>query len=278
MMKYFDLNKIDINSEAFKKWKIKADDLESELYKCTSHNERREFIKKHNHWTDFKDILISNFGSLCWYTDCDLIGSFGDIDHFKPKLQSMDLDNSYLREEGYWELTYDYKNFRLSSEKANRPNNMNGKRNYFPVKCIEKSDNQKSLSYLEEPLLLDPCNLNDTRLIGYREGGIICPESDDEWIKKRVDTSVKLYNMNESFDRRKRTTDYCDHLFAMLKMHVNNDNFPESIFNCIKNMVDRKAPYSSIAFKYMMFLSDQPQYEEIKEEIQIFLKDIYGDY
>ena len=276
-MKYFDLNKIDVNSKAFKKWKKKADDLEKKLNKCTNHNDRREFIKEYNHWTDFKDILISNFGLLCWYTDCDLTGSFGDIDHFKPKLQSMDLDNRCLREEGYWELAYDYKNFRLSSEKANRPNNTKGKRNYFPVRYIEKSDNQNDLSDLEEPLLLDPCNLNDTRLIGYREGGIIYPESNDPWIKKRIKTSIELYNMEESFDRRRRITNECDNLFATLIILVNDDKSPEPIFNIIKEKIDRKAPYSSIAFKYMMFLSDQPKYKVIKEEIQILLKNIYGD-
>lgn len=276
-MKYFDLNKIDVNSEAFKKWKKKADDLEKKLNKCTSHEKRREFINKHNHWTDFKEILISNFGSLCWYTDCDLTGSFGDIDHFKPKLKSKDLDNRCLREEGYWKLTYNYKNFRLSSEKANRPNNMKGKGDYFPVRCIEKSNNQKELSDLEEPLLLDPCNLNDTRLIGYREGGIIWPESDDPWVKKRINTSIELYNMEESSDRRGRITSECDRLFATLLILVKDDNSPEHTFNSIKEMVDRKAPYSSIAFKYMMFLSDQPQYEPIKEEVQILLKNIYGD-
>ena len=45
-MKFYNLNKIDVKSKEFVKWKQKADDLNTKLRSLITHEERVNFLKK----------------------------------------------------------------------------------------------------------------------------------------------------------------------------------------------------------------------------------------
>ena len=130
-MRYIDFSRIKPDDPEVKRWVRKASRKRAALSALTTHAERKAFLQRNSIWNDFKPILIRYFGEKCWYSECDLTGSFGDIDHFRPKLRSADENDNEILNEGYWWLAYDYLNYRLSCEKCNRPFRDGGKRDRF---------------------------------------------------------------------------------------------------------------------------------------------------
>ena len=278
-MKYYNLDNIDIESDDFKQWNRKAEALKRQLEQCATVEERKRILKQNKHWKDAKEILIKTFGKLCWYSDCGLEGAFVDVDHYRPKNRSLDLEEKTILEDGYWWLAYDYKNFRLSCEVVNRRYNEAGKVDFFPLKDCTDVATHNGLEDLEKPLLLDPCNEEDTKLIGYREGGEIVSESDDLWDSERVEKSAKIYNLNEFSDGRNRAIQNCKSLLESYKLcHTIadcNDEVLKKIAKNFESILDPKTPYSSVAFNFLMFQSFQPEYKEIHQELQEIIISIY---
>ena len=133
-MRYIDLSLIDENSSEMKEWKKKAISRYRSLCRKANHEERKNYLKKATIWSDLKPVFVKIFGEKCWYSECDLTGSYGDIDHFRLKSHSKDENESTILDEGYWWLAYDYHNYRLNCEKCNRPYGEGGKRDFFPLK------------------------------------------------------------------------------------------------------------------------------------------------
>ena len=101
-MRYIDFSLIDPNDLEVRRWVRYASRKLTTLSALTTHTERKAFLQRNNIWNDFKPILIRYFGEKCWYSECDLTGSFGDVDHFRPKLRSADDNNNTILYEGYW--------------------------------------------------------------------------------------------------------------------------------------------------------------------------------
>ena len=119
-MRYIDLALIDKKDPDVIRWLKKARLHLNELSKRTTHDERKNYMASHKIWSEFKPILIKYYGEKCWYSECSLEGAFGEIDHFRPKNKSTDMQNNEILPDGYWWLAYDYLNYRLSCEKSNR--------------------------------------------------------------------------------------------------------------------------------------------------------------
>ena len=134
-MRYIDFDIIDKDDTAVKDWIKKAKKRLKTLSSKTTHEERAKYLSQANFWSEFKPILIKYFGEKCWYSECTLKGSYGDVDHFRPKNLSKDVSGDIILEDGYWWLAYDYLNYRLSCEICNRPYGNGGKDNFFPIKA-----------------------------------------------------------------------------------------------------------------------------------------------
>lgn len=117
-MRYINLSLIDETDVDVKRWIDKAKKHLNELSEKMTHSERKKYLSKHGIWSQFKPIFIKYYGEKCWYSECSLEGSFGDIDHFRPKNKSTDEQKNEILPDGYWWLAYDYLNYRLSCEKA----------------------------------------------------------------------------------------------------------------------------------------------------------------
>ena len=130
-MRYIDLSIIDVNDPDVKAWLVKARQRLNTLSCKTSHSERSQYLARNNIWSEFKPILRKYYGDKCWYSECSLEGTFGDIDHFRPKSKSTDEQGNTILADGYWWLAYDYFNYRLSCEKSNRGFEDGGKKNVF---------------------------------------------------------------------------------------------------------------------------------------------------
>src|SRR5271166_669407 len=127
-------------------------------------------------WTALRHAFEEASFDKCWYTECRSPGADNDIDHFRPK--------GKVREDpahpGYYWLAFDWKNMRLSCQRANRPRiapgarEVGGKSTHFPllatgVRARAPGDDLA----LEHPALLDPTDPGDPIVLTFRPNGEI---------------------------------------------------------------------------------------------------------
>lgn len=248
-MRYIDLSKIDSNDPEVVAWNAKAANHLVALSNLTTHDERSNYLSKHPFWGEFKPILLKLFGNKCWYSECSIDGSFGDVDHFRPKNKSANENGKEILTDGYWWLAYDYENYRLSCEKCNRRYNNGGKGDCFPVNNQPAVYPQKT----DDNLLLDPCNPDDYYLIDSDETGAIIAMSSNHYDIRRVEVSKKVYNWKEFNEGRKRIRLECKTILERFEIHYNKFDSDEMEFDIkqIKDLIDSKRPYSSFAKKYI---------------------------
>ena len=265
-MRYIDLSLIDENDDEIREWEKRAKRRLRTLSKKVNHKERKEYLSKANIWNELKPKLIIIYGNKCWYSECDLTGSYGDIDHFRPKSSSKDMNYDTILKEGYWWLAYDYHNYRLSCEKCNRPYGEGGKSDLFPLKpgttptTFPRSD--------DIPLLLDPCVLSDTQLIDCDETGAIICLSEDDYENNRVRISKKVYNWNCFNTARREVRTKCKTAIELFECiySICPDNLELSLAQ-IADLTDDRSPYSSFARKYLIFRISGKPYEPIIKKL-----------
>ena len=127
-------------------------------------------------WTALRQAFEEASFDKCWYTECKSPGADNDIDHFRPKGRVRE-DRTHP---GYYWLAFDWKNMRLSCQRANRPRIApgapvaGGKATHFPllptgVRARAPGDDLA----LEHPALLDPTEPGDPVLLTFRPNGEI---------------------------------------------------------------------------------------------------------
>lgn len=168
--------------------------------------------------------------------------------------------------DGYWWLAYDYLNYRLSCEVCNRPSGEGGKKDIFPL----KQDILPSEPFAENEvdyLLIDPCEYNDTKLIGFDENGAIIALSSDTWERTRVNVSRAVYNWDHFNAARKRVRLQCR--TALMAFDLAYENGSDRMLDAIEGiscLVDDKTPYASFAKQYIALkIEGKPYEEEIKK-------------
>jgi len=195
-------------------WKAKVKKLQESISKEKDVEKRNKLIDDHDtYWKEIKPILAKIFHYKCWYTESPQMGTDVDVDHFRPKKEVFECKESH---QGYWWLAFDISNYRYSCIVANRrrkdveKKSTGGKGSYFPLW------NEKTRAFtprcncnLEEPLLLDPCNPSDTRLIIFKEDGEAMARYSIESHPKsclRANKSIELYSLNHSDFVRQRVS------------------------------------------------------------------------
>ena len=277
-MRYIDLKRIDVTSDEMKDWLSKAAKKTSDVKAIGTHDKRSKYFKKNPIWTDLKPYLKEVYGKVCWYSEADITNEYGDVDHFRPKSMSMDMQKKVILPDGYWWLAYDYTNYRLSCTISNRPSGDNaGKREYFPLKNPENALSPDDNLTKEEPVLLDPCCLYDTTLMGYSADGNPISLSDNSWEVTRVDFSIRAYNLREFSNARRMIHGNCHMVIKLLdQMLSSTDSFENNkdIGECISTMqrfISPGTPYSSVAYFYLMEEIIGKSYEtELKDLLNKF--------
>lgn len=206
--------------------------------------------------------MIKYFGEKCWYSECSLEGSFGDVDHFRPKNKSTDHHGNVILNDGYWWLAYDYLNYRLSCEKSNRNFGDGGKNDMFPLKQGTTPATQGNKNDI--PVLLDPCIDSDVALIDCNEAGEIVALSSDTYEIFRVDISKKIYNWDCFNAARKKIRSKCKTALELFEMAYEStpDNMVASISQ-ICDLVDPQTPYSSFARRYIENKIQDKPYKDV---------------
>ncbi len=209
--------------------------------------------------TDFRNY----FHNKCWYTECDLTGHDVWIDHFRPKGAVVQYGDYYynapLRDCGYTWLINDPQNYRACCVIANRITAGAGKGNYFPLK-----ENSPLLTQIgteiEETLLLDPCNRDEVELFMFFGAEIQCT-SEDETNKTRVTISSHIYNMSNGDIRTARSRVW-EEITKTWSEYTQGDLSQPACLQRLKNLVDRKAPFSACAISCVRsIVSDEMQAE-----------------
>jgi len=205
-MRYIDLSEIEFPDG----WQDDIDDLNIQLNACTNHAERSEYIDANEVWRSLFTQLANLGFNKCWYSEARDTMSDRDIDHFRPKKEAKNLPG-ILRgdEDGYWFLAFDVDNFRFSSvysnqrrkDKFDKSRDTGGKGVFFPLFAGSHVAKSKGRCADEEIMLLDPCDPDDVTLLTFDKTGAAIPNVNafnEERDKERVETSVKLYNLDNS--------------------------------------------------------------------------------
>lgn len=260
-MRYIDLEKIETDNR-LTTWIVSADKNLEDLKKLVDSKSRNDFINEHNIWGELKELYVDVYGEKCWYSESDLTGSFADVDHFRPKAVSKAVDNTVILQNGYWWLAYDYKNYRLSCEKCNRPFGDGGKHNYFPLKPGTKV--ALPFQSNDDNVLLDPCNKDDVELIDCDETGAIYALSRKPYDIERVKISKKIYNWNLFNEARRKICADCDSALKIFEMAWENkmNEMMEEELKQIYRLTDKKTPYSSFAVRRISFRIAGKKYED----------------
>jgi hypothetical protein len=207
-MRYIPLSQVRAAAPA--KWIINAVDWTNRVAQAV--NKSDEIKNIGNKWGDLKVDFINAFGDKCWYTEAPRIATDNDVDHFRPKAgakmkntktASRTTGTHVQQHQGYWWLAYEVSNYRYSSVFANRLRGEGGKGEYFPLE--DESSRAWTISdpiANEDITLLDPCNLDDVKLIKFdHTPGLAVSKYDQRTnptVYERFEQSKKFYNLNES--------------------------------------------------------------------------------
>lgn len=167
--------------------------------------------RKHS-WghSDLVKSLRALVGNKCWYTEVPLDGFDPNVDHFRPKGQVREIDDSLqntgITASGYWWLAFDAYNYRLSCQHANQrrvdDKTAGGKWDYFPVTGARALENTPLGAIGENSLVIDPCEATDVELIFFDPDGVPgasdkAEMSSDPDDKKRVQVTIWLFHLDK---------------------------------------------------------------------------------
>lgn len=170
-----------------------------------SDSDRAALAKNGNSkWSKLKPHLENSSNRKCWYTESKNPGCLNDVEHFRPKAKVEDDNGTLLH--WYWFLAFDPLNYRLSCTLPNRPNinsllegKTGGKGDNFPL--LGNSNHATNIAELanELPVILDPCNHEDTLLLAFSPDGrpVLSPLFvGDPTASIRVEASKLLLNLD----------------------------------------------------------------------------------
>jgi uncharacterized protein (TIGR02646 family) len=111
-----------------------------------------------------KQALIGVQQGKCCFCE-RLIGTDGDIEHFRPKQAYKQATGGSLQYPGYYWLAYEWDNLYLSCPACNQRH----KQNLFPLQNpAARATNHKQRIDSEQPLFIDPGTENPEEFIGFR--------------------------------------------------------------------------------------------------------------
>jgi uncharacterized protein (TIGR02646 family) len=189
---------IQVDISKFKptdEWLKKSQQLRKQLLDARDDKAKRDKIIKANQkvWKELKEDLQKLSYGKCWYSGAREIFSYYHVDHFRPKLEIIDVFNDKnSNTDGYWWLAFEYTNYRLSGGVGNTK-----KSNHFAVEknCVRcpEDDINCELSYF-----LDPTKPNDYKKLSFDEEGKIRPKNpiDIELDHKRAKYTIQYLNLD----------------------------------------------------------------------------------
>ena len=277
-MRYVDNERLRLEPD----WHDRADaalnDLREEIRSACAeahargedvYNARREAIARglavagrQRIWRDVSALLAEISWEKCWYSESRNPGSDKNVDHFRPK-GSVKEDSGH---DGYWWLAFDWRNFRYSSQWCNQRRNdrindtKGGKGDRFPL-CPGSSRARHEGDRLEEeePMLLDPSDPEDWKLLGFRTDGHPTPVRPAGTIEhERALVSIDIYHLHckplvddrrEVASRVRRVVETLEQFRRNIAEHAMRVLYKRELQELYR-LIDKRAEYSSAALCY----------------------------
>lgn len=214
-------------------------------------NDRKGYIKRNGSgkWRPIKVRLTALLGHKCWYTEAEPTGGDLVIDHYRPK-------------DSYWFLAFDEENYRVACSYANSSHHNaehgceGGKGEQFPLLDPRNKAKGRKRIKNERPVILDPCNKDDCKLIAFQADGrpVIHPNfKNDVVARTRVETSKILLNLDHPDFNSKR-----EQLNDDIETDVNtHEELPDGslqrdeIRNRLARKISKTSPFSVAARQYL---------------------------
>jgi hypothetical protein len=251
-------------------------------------DQRKAYIRTNPVWNKLQPIMMSLSHNKCWYSEATFGNGDPEVDHFRPKnsaKQKIDYTDpksksTIHKPNGYWWLAYDWFNYRLSGDLANKrrrdrlgdSDDVKGKGDYFPLDLLNgRVANDEENCNCEFPVLLDPLEPDDVCLITF-DKGIPIPATTDPDEIDRVNQSIFYYHLelDQLNKDRKIVWDECvDQILDAKEAIDNSQNAADrrsSIKKCYKELrklVDsEKRAFTSTAKACLMVYAELDGYKE----------------
>ncbi len=265
-MRHIDLTLLDPAQEPLKQWIIDTHEALKTLKSKATALERKNFIKANPLWKYIKNHLFDIYGNKCWYSECDLAGGDGDVDHFRPKGRSRGINGKKILPDGYWWLAYEYTNYRISCIYCNRgrenkrAGKTQGKLDWFPLVDGATPLTINDDVSIEKYILLDPTNKDDVNLLSFDETGSAVPLTSNKVNEQRVIQSISIYHLGDHRFEINRKNVWRDCVNDLKTFSTGFSLANEELINMgrdsLKNKVDIKTPYSATAIECIKLYSE----------------------
>lgn len=246
-MRYVDLQKLVLPAG----WLARAQEAAQEIANGLAPDERRAV------WGVLKDGLASLLHDKCWYCETHVDRSDNAVDHFRPKGRVADAANAHA---GYSWLAFEQGNFRYactfcnSRRKGVDDKTAGGKADRFPLLNELQRLYAPGPLGQEQPMLLDPCELDDWRLLGCKqEDGQPCATSTIAVEQRRAEASIEIYHLHHEPTCKRRhgaaveliaTIADGKRLFELAKDDPARQADFKAVARRIRRAIDRDAPFS----------------------------------
>jgi hypothetical protein len=225
-------------------------------------------------WSKIKSHLEKTSNRKCWYTESKNPGCLNDVEHFRPKGRVED-ENGALTH-WYWFLAFNPSNYRLSCTIPNRLNinslyagKSGGKGDQFPL--LANSDHATDIGGVanEQPVILDPCNQNDTLLLAFSPDGrpVVSPLFAGNPIASlRVEKSNLLLNLDYptfNVDRERIYNRVVELIERGDRYNLAGSNALDDVIHDLCSLMSADAEYSKAAECYIRCFRDRDWVENI---------------
>lgn len=214
-------------------------------------HDRSDYIKRNGSkkWSPFKGRITRVLGHKCWYTEAEPTGGDLVVDHYRPK-------------GSYWFLAFDEENYRIACAYANSPHHNSehgcagGKGEAFPLLDPRNKAKGRNSIKNERPVILDPCNKDDCKLIAFQLDGrpVLHPDyKTDKVALERVEMSKILLNLDHP-DFNSKREQLRKAIDRDVKSHENSFDDPkhqEDLRNNLAQLISKNAPFSIAARQYL---------------------------
>jgi len=241
-----------------------------------------------NKWSSLKRLFIGEFGAKCWYTETPQEGTDFDVDHYWPKGRVKLIDGVILcknndQHPGYWWKAYDIDNYRYSCIYANRSREKGGKVDYFPItdESNRSWDETADCDY-NDRLILDPCSLEDVKLISFEietyKVASVFTEEENKHAYDRVKLSKKLLNLDEPTIAvaRIKSVKAMRAALQVVKLSFSNLNLSEDdkeVLQQVKDIIvdgcNRKSEFSAAIVQFIRPFKGEPYLADILDKLDL---------
>lgn len=194
-------------------------------------------------WKALKDGLAGLFNDKCWYCELPVPRSDNAVDHFRPKGRVSDAARPHS---GYRWLAFEPSNFRYACTYCNsrrkdiERDNSGGKGDRFPLLDESKRVYGQGSVADEDPVLLDPCEISDWRLLGCkRENGHPCASSQEPRDNERAEKSIEIYHL--------RHEPTCKLRYSEAVRLLGDVAEAKNLFKALESNQDREPDFKNVA-------------------------------